>query len=381
MRKQAMVALLLGAVLVGTGILPARANELDDAIDKYQDLASQEQQAKEQLKQLTFKADRLKQQIAQLDTQIAAASADLNRKQKAYADAQLRVSQVQDELSQKQKDLEDRRAVLAQRLRGIYVDGQVSYLEVLFQASDLSDFITRLEYLARVVANDQQLLNGIQEQKEQIAQKAEELQARRDEAAKLQVQAAAAKADLDNKKMQQQKALAETKRDQEEQQAEAEKFAADMAAAGELIRQLTAKYARQGTVNGTISVWPLPGYYEISSPFGWRTHPITKKRSLHGGDDIPAPAGTPIKAAGAGVVIYVGWYGVYGNVVMIDHGGGYSTLYAHQSRTAATVGQKVAAGDVIGYVGSTGWSTGNHLHFEVRVNGNPTDPLQFFPSL
>ncbi|MBV9149838.1 MAG: M23 family metallopeptidase, partial [Candidatus Eremiobacteraeota bacterium] len=113
----------------------------------------------------------------------------------------------------------------------------------------------------------------------------------------------------------------------------------------------------------------------ITSPFGWRIHPISGVRSFHEGLDIGVASGTPIGAAEAGRVIYAGWYGGYGNYISIDHGGGVSTGYAHCSAIYVSVGQDVRQGQTIGAVGSTGYSTGPHLHFEVRINGKPVDPL------
>lgn len=123
--------------------------------------------------------------------------------------------------------------------------------------------------------------------------------------------------------------------------------------------------------------WPLVG--RLSSGFGPRVHPIFGTRRMHTGLDIGGTAGEPIYAAKAGTVIFAGWRGGYGNAVVIDHGGGFSTLYAHQSQIGVSAGQLVAIGDVIGYVGSTGWSTGPHLHYELRLNGSPIDPLPYLP--
>ena len=120
-------------------------------------------------------------------------------------------------------------------------------------------------------------------------------------------------------------------------------------------------------------IWPVQG--QITSPFGYRTDPVTGGSAFHAGIDIGASCGTPIKAAGTGNVISAGFNtGGYGNMTLINHGGGKSTLYGHQSAIAVSAGQSVTQGQVIGYVGSTGKSTGCHLHFEVRVNGNPVDP-------
>ncbi len=131
-----------------------------------------------------------------------------------------------------------------------------------------------------------------------------------------------------------------------------------------------------GPRNGQSYTWPLPGHYSISSPFGYRMHPILGYSKFHSGVDIPAPSGTPIVAAKSGTVIMSQLMSGYGNVVMVDHGDTV-TVYAHCSALNVGVGESVKAGDVIAFVGSTGLSTGAHLHFEVRVNGSPVNPLGY----
>ena len=140
----------------------------------------------------------------------------------------------------------------------------------------------------------------------------------------------------------------------------------------ELLR--TASVGHPASGSGVLS-WPVNGV--VTSPFGYRIHPIFHVRKLHTGVDLHAGMGVSIHAAGAGTVVSAGWRGGYGKCVVVDHGGGLATLYAHQSQILVSVGQKVKRGEVIGKVGSTGYSTGPHLHFEVRVNGSPVNPLNY----
>lgn len=377
-RKKGVLAVVLSLILLGTSALPSWADELGDAVQQKKSVTDQKNQAQGKLNELTFTADKIKNQLAQLETQIVSAQRLLNQKQVAYNLVQNQVLSAQKELNQKQKELEERQSALGNRARAIYESGQVSYLELLFQATNLSDFVTRMEYFNKLIDNDHQILKDIKFQKEQIAQKTLELQKKRDQAAELKAQAATVSSNLEKTKTQQRIALDQNLKNQAIQADYVQRLEAEANAMTDKIRKLQA--GRKGGVSGSITTWPLPGNYEISDPFGWRIHPITHQKSLHTGTDIVAPAGTKVHAAGTGVVIMAGWNTAYGNMIIIDHGSGISSLYGHQSKLNVTEGQSVEAGQVIGYVGSTGWSTGPHLHFEIREGGNPTDPLRFFPN-
>ena len=143
-----------------------------------------------------------------------------------------------------------------------------------------------------------------------------------------------------------------------------------------MIRRIQSGEKNIGGSTGTM-VWPAEG--EITSPFGWRVHPIFGTQRLHTGIDIGADYGDATRAADGGVVIHSDWMGGYGNAVIIDHGNGISTLYAHNSQLLVSEGQTVAKGQTVARVGSTGYSTGPHLHFEVRQNGTPVNPSNFLP--
>lgn len=379
--KKVITTVVVSFLLLGMSALPSNATVLGDNLQQQQrDIINQKNQAQKKLNTLTYTTDNMRAKLAKIETQVATTQAILGQKQVAFTQAKSQVDASQRELDKKQKELEERRLALGKRARGIYESGQISHLELLFQSTDLRDFITRMEYFSTLVSNDRQLLTDIKSQKTQIEHKTLELQRKRDIAAELQNQALIASKELEKNKSQQREALEQSQKAQQAAFEEVYRLEAESKVMTERIRKLQAAQPGKVTGNGTVSTWPVPGYHEISSPFGWRIHPITHRRSMHTGTDIVAPTGTQIRSAQAGVVLIAGWNTAYGNMIVIDHGGGISTLYGHGSRLDVREGQSVKADQLIGAVGSTGWSTGAHLHFEVRVGGNPTDPLQYFPN-
>jgi murein DD-endopeptidase MepM/ murein hydrolase activator NlpD len=252
-------------------------------------------------------------------------------------------------------------------------------MEVLLDAASFSDFVERADYIQRVAEQDANLLVKFTNEKQRtqkLKQDLEEAEAReRRQAAAL----ARLKAEHEARAAQAERLLrrANTERAAAEQQLE------ELERNSKEIEQMLASLQRglgsQAALrySGTWSGWgsaPIQGGYRASSGFGWRIHPISGRRSFHDGVDLACGSGTPIHAAAAGRVVHAGWYGAYGQALIVDHGGGWSTLYGHCSSLAVGAGQTVAAGQVIGGVGSTGYSTGPHLHFSVRYYGSPRSP-------
>ncbi len=368
--------ILVTLLLLITFVYPVSADDLNDALRRQKEIDQQQSRAESSLKNLTTKGEQMEKQIQQFTKDISTAEIDLKNRQDAYAKSQEDVTKIKADVEAKQTELNGRQDTLSKRVRSIYEEGQMSYLEVVFQSTDISDFISRVEYMSCLVGNDQDILSDIRIQKKDLDEKKQQLIAKMDEAKDLQQQAEAAKVSLNDKKSKKEIALARNKQDQDDMITQIDKLEKDSKELEAKIRELQKK--NKGGVVGSIIVWPTPGYWTITSPFGYRVHPITHKYKLHTGVDIGAPYGAEIDAAGDGEVIFSGWYGAYGNAVIIDHGNGLSSLYGHMSSVAVSVDQKVNAGQKIGNVGTTGWSTGPHLHFEVRKNGEPTTPMAYF---
>jgi murein DD-endopeptidase MepM/ murein hydrolase activator NlpD len=370
--------LLTGALLLGL-ILPGAAgasDELNETIREAQENYRQQTQIEGQLKNLTVKEQEMETKLRDLNSRITQATSDLAAKESAYLTATRAVDDIRTAVTQKQAELEARQEALRDRSRAAYEDGGVSYLAVVFQSASISDFLTRLEYMDRVIGNDQDLLDGVRTQKAELEAQKLTLETKMAEAEKLKQEAAAAKSYLDASRSQQQEALKENQQDQDQLMEQMDRLEKDSKELEAKIRELQRQ--NLSGVVGDITTWPTPGYTYITSPFAIRKHPITGVVKQHTGADIGAANRSKILAAGSGTVILSSWYGAYGNAVIIDHGNGVSTLYGHMSSINAKVDQTVVAGQVIGYVGSTGYSTGPHLHFEIRINGSPVDPMPYF---
>ncbi len=275
--------------------------------------------------------------------------------------------------------------VFRKRLRDIYINGQVNYLDVLLGATDFRDFASRMYLLKKVLNQDTALLAGLAKSTKEMDERQQMLDECMRDVHVNERDLSARKKDLSA--VREERAQILYKKNEEKQQAEYEY---------ERLLELSENIAnmiRQMESNGMIGsappaqapaqvskyrfIWPCRG--EITSYYGWRTHPIFGTTRYHSGMDIAVDYGTPIKAAAAGTIVYSGWLGGYGNTIMIDHGGGLVSLYAHNNELAVYEGQYVNQGTVVAYAGSTGWSTGPHCHFEARLHGELTEPLDYLP--
>jgi len=264
--------------------------------------------------------------------------------------------------------------LMGDRFRAFYEQGPLGYMDVLLGAAGFRDLMTRSYLVARIVESDLALYHRVARERHQRDEVRATLVARREQLSAEQDRWSASRAETARLAVERRRLLDRVRAERRSQEAAIRELEAESARIMAIIRG-----ARGGRHLGPILtlrtglLWPVSG--RISSGYGWRTHPIFHTREFHTGIDIAVPYGTPIQAALDGDVLFDGWMRGYGRLVILDHGNGLSTTYSHLSAALVHAGQRVKRGDVIARIGSTGWSTGPHLFFEVRMDGQPVNPL------
>lgn len=335
----------------------------------------------------------IQSEINTLRQSLNALKGELNEQQTALANADMKVKQSEDtlaaltnQLKAANKELEyaniefsAAQTKLAQQLNGFktrlrenYMNGDVSLLDVLFDATSMEDFITRSYYMERILLYDSNMIETINGTIDEIKEKRVIQEQKIANLSTLKAEQEKIQAELESARAEQKKLTDEAQDDVDEVTKEIKQRQKESNEIAAIIQSM--QDPGTGSGSGTYS-WPLKGYSTISSGYGWRT--LRGKRNLHTGIDIPAPKGTAIYAIDSGKVILSRNYGSYGECVIIDHGNGISSLYAHQSKRVVSVGDTIAKGQKIGEVGSTGNSTGNHLHLEIRKNGSHVSPWNY----
>ena len=384
--------LAVGILLGGQALsMPSYADDLDDQV---QDLQGQIDSSRIEQENWQQVIEDVSAKLKQIQADLDAANARLQGIRNKQAEINAQIVQTQNEIVKMEAYLKTRQKVLNRRVRAIYMHGQLNYLEVILGANSFSDFANRVELLKRVIRSDYNLILEIQKQKAAIEAKKAQLEEDKRQLDALAAEAEKTQQEIAAKKAEQQKVLDAAKQNKAAAAQMEQDLNSQLASVKNLIQQrlAAAEAARQAAqqasedeggggsddnyVQGTGAMgWPCSG--PITSPFGYRTHPIFGTTIFHAGIDIGVDYGTPIHAADSGVVVYAGWISGYGNAVIIDHGGGISTLYGHNQSLAVSEGQSVSKGAVVAYAGSTGNSTGPHCHFEVDVNGSPVNPLGY----
>ena len=382
----ALVALMVLPVLPDAVVLPASAVTQAEINQMKEDAAALKKQRAEQQKQLkAIQADKSKalDQKALLEQQINATQAEINNIAAQITQYDQLIAQKETELAATEEKERAQYELFCKRVREMEEQGEVSYWSILFSSDDFSDLLDNAMMVEEIMDYDNQVMNELIAIREQIEADKTALETARQEQKDAKAEQEAAKAELKSQQAQVDALIAEISGQESQVKAAEAKLQAAANAADAEIRaaekELASQIANVPSESGFL--WPLPGRYNLSSLYGSRKHPVTGKANNHTGIDVPAPSGTPIQACKSGVVTTSTYNNSYGNYVVVSHSDGTSTLYAHMSRRNASKGQTVSQGQVIGYVGTTGSSTGNHLHLEIRVNGSRRDPINYFQSL
>lgn len=390
--KRALALMTAVMLTVSAPVVLADDEDLQDQLSSVQSQMAEQAQKKSEAEAVI---GNVYEKLRVIQENLDAAKAAYESISSQIGETDKKIADTQSELEKAQAHLSKREVVLSRRIRDIYMNGQLNYLDVIIGAKDFNDFATRVELLRRVVNSDLELISSIREERDKIDEAKKILEEERQRLATLQTEAEAKKTEIEQHKAEQQAILRKAETDKataEEAYVELEASSnqiAQMLREREAARQAAQAAAASGGSSGgddddssyqPVSgsgqmIWPVNGV--ITSPFGYRTHPIFGRQILHSGIDIGVDEGTPVHAADGGVVVEAGWISGYGYCVIIDHGNGTSSLYGHNSSLAVSSGQAVSQGQVIAYAGSTGNSTGPHVHFEVRVGGEPVDPSAY----
>lgn len=325
--------------------------------------ASSKSELEEDLAGVQQEKDEVSSRLSEVMDEIEELQPKVDALDAEVAEANSRIIAAENEIAQKEQDMADREDGLNERLRVMYKNGSVGFIDVLLGSSSISEFVSNLDLIQRIYQNDMDVLETLEKEHEELEALKEGL--------------VSEKAQLDSKRAELEAQVSELDELKGELEAKEDELLAQAQSINEQIQSMIDVDSEY--VGGGSWVWPAPASHYLTSYFGWRMHPVYGTWKYHSGIDIAASSGTNVLAAASGTVILSQRYGGYGQCIMIDHGGGVTTLYGHMiyGSQKVSVGDKVEAGQVIALVGNTGVSSGPHLHFEVREGGTLVDPLNY----
>lgn len=377
-----VLSLLSGIVL--SAIDTSAAGSVSSMQKELDDIAKKKEALENELNKISEKKEEELEKKGIIDEQINATKSEIGLLNNMISTLDSQLDAAEKELESAEQQINENLELSKNRIRSAYEQGDASMLEIIAQSKNIYDLISKVEIVSRITQKDNELIESIRINKAIIEEKRAEIKSDKDKSEKAAQQLSSKKNQLEKKQNASERLIDEINSDEA-----ATKRAVEAAEKAEEqlqneIRAALAAASSQGSsgvVDSGDFMWPLDSKYRnITSPFGYRTHPTTGVYKLHSGCDISSSGirGASIYAAKGGTVMKAGYNRGYGNYVLINHGDGYATLYGHADTLLVSAGQVVNKGDVIGYVGNTGYSTGPHLHFEVMKNGEYTNPLSYF---
>ena len=374
----------LAISLLPNFITPARAASTKAQLEeKLRESQKKKEKAKQEQAEISSKKEIAQSEANKLDKEIDAIEDEIAGVNLSIAESNEAIYQKESEISEQHQKIENYTDKFVSRARVMYKRGPTTYIDVLFGAEDFADLLYKVQMIKKITEYDQKIIKEMTDAKNAIiaAKEAIEDEKSRQELSRQILQNN--QSELESKLAQKQSAIEKLNSDAEKAKALEDEADAEMAQfRNELAGMSSSGQASSSSTSTSVASygsmqWPAVASKTITSPYGYRFHPIQKVNRFHSGIDIGAPYGTGIVAAESGKVIKAAWNGGYGKCIVLDHGGGIYTLYGHCSQLNVSVGQSVSRGQTIGLIGSTGNSTGPHLHFEVLINGSTTNPLSY----
>lgn len=349
----------------------------DDLQNEQKELQEQISEASEQLEDVQNELSENLQQVQKLDEKIQTSQSEIDELNIKIAKLQNSIDEVETKLQNATEKYERQQKILDERLVAMYETSDTQYLDVILSSKNVSEFLSNYFLITELATYDTELLENMKTQKDEIELEKKKLDNSKEQLATIKGNQTKTARIIENTKIVRENFISKLSDQEKGIQSKIDEYNTRFAAINSEILTTALSGLDSKYIGGELA-WPVPGYTRITSKYGMRTHPITGVYKLHTGVDISAPMGANFVAANDGIVVKAQYNSAYGNMVVIDHGGGVSTLYAHGSEIPVQVGQTVKRGETIVLkVGSTGYSTGAHAHFEVRLNGIVTDPMPY----
>lgn len=374
MKNKIISTIILGIIICSLSTA-AHAEDLEKRRQELWDITKQLKIKRQQLETIKQKQGETLRNLAIINRRLNTTQQELNYADYLLQHKEKQIQSTKQELTGLKEAYVIHKNIFQKRIREIYKENRYGYLILLFSAETLGDFLNRTFYFEKLLQADVKLLQETSQKKRLIEQKEDQLKRRYSEINNIKSVFEKRKGYYRTQQINQNKVyseIAQKRQEYERQIAELERNSKEIE---NMLLKLIAE-GKTSAVKGTGKFsWPVRG--QITSHYGYRRHPIFRRVRFHSGLDIGVRSGTKINAADAGQVIFAGWWGGYGKATIIDHGNGYSTVYAHQSNIYVKKNQYVKKGQAIGTVGTTGYTTGPHLHFEIRKQGKTLNPLRF----
>lgn len=385
----AAALLIFGAVGVSYA---ASATDLEKELkqqeQQYDKIQKQIENNRKKLTEAQRREKSVVQQVENLSQKLTVTQQKVNITSLSVRKVENNIGTLNKKIADTEKSIDETKTLLKERFISIYKYGGTAQFNLYMSSQGAQDALATSYLLGKIAEQDQILINKLAAEKNDLQKSKEELQQQKSKLQKEAENLQKEKKDLQNATDERNQLLAKVRKDKALFLKEQEELLRASKELQATIKRLLAEKRKQAQANnpgqketvyyrGGKLAWPLPIAGKITSTFGTRIHPVFKTKTTHTGIDISAPKGTAINAADAGEILYTGWLRGYGQVVIVDHGANLTTVYAHMSKIETTEGAKVKRGQLIGRVGSTGVSTGNHLHFETRVNGEAVNPMRY----